>query len=71
MSKFEPTYAKGEQIKNVQYSEMYRIIDMEYSKRMCDIVYKIQHCRNKFDMTTIPETMIERNIEKGNYEVVV
>lgn len=69
MDKFAPKYEKGVTIENKQTGGKYVILDMEYCKLMCDIMYKIQHSRYKFDVTMIPETIIDRNLKEENYEI--
>lgn len=70
MKHINPKFDKGDRIVNQMNDEEYRIQDMEYDKQLCDIVYTVQHYRYKFDMFTIPQTVIESNADVGDYKVI-
>lgn len=70
MSKFEPTYSKGVKFENKRTGDRYVVQDMEYNKRLCDIVYKLQHYRMKFDMFKAPEKLVCANVNEGTYKVI-
>jgi len=70
MNKYEPTYDTGIVLQNNLTDERMVIQDIRFNKRLVDIVYKVQGKRFKFKMWEIPETVVTKNIEAGDYEVL-
>ena len=70
MNKYEPTYEKGREIRNELTDEIMIILGMRFDKEFADIVYKMQGKRYKFNIREIPETVIDRNIETGDYKLI-
>jgi tRNA A-37 threonylcarbamoyl transferase component Bud32 len=68
MTQYEPKYEKDEKFRNRKTDEEFMIIGMMYDNTLCDIVYKVRHLRFKFNMRKIPETVLQKNLERGNYE---
>lgn len=70
MTRFSPKFKKKDRFENQNTSNQFTVIDMKYDKRLCDIVYKMQHCRNKFDMFLLPETVLLQNLDNGDYVAI-
>lgn len=67
---YAPQFAVGTRIENKRNGQKFKIIDSEYSEDICGINYKIQHSRFSFNMSTMAEVVIEKNIENGDFEVI-
>lgn len=67
MNQYAPQFEKGSVLENEQSGQVFTIMDREYNNTLCDIVYKVQNRRYDFDMHEIPESVIESNIESGDF----
>ena len=67
MAKYEPDFTEGAKFINETTEERYVIVGMKYNKEWCDIEYKFQCLRHRFNMFTIPEAVVSKNLRSGEY----